>query len=71
MASHDNNLTTTYRTGDGSRNRFNLSDPARINLVAFLAEFVGTFMFLFLAFAGTQVAVGIRADDFGDPERSE
>jgi aquaporin related protein len=64
MASHDSNpaapTTTTTAYGADSvssrKRRFNVSDPARNNLVAFLAEFVGTFMFLFLAFAGTQVA---------------
>ena len=64
MASHDSNpvataTTTAYGDDGGSprkRGRLNVSDPMRNNLVAFLAEFVGTFMFLFLAFAGTQVA---------------
>lgn len=31
-------------------------DPLRKHLVAFIGEFVGTFMFLFLAYAGTQIA---------------
>lgn len=70
MASHDTNPPATYRAADGPRKRFNVSDPARNNLVAFLAEFVGTFMFLFLAFAGTQVANNIStlpAPDVYDP----
>lgn len=69
MASHDSNPTATYRA-DGPRKRLNVSDPARNNLVAFIAEFVGTFMFLFLAFAGTQVANNIStlpAPDIYDP----
>lgn len=42
--------------------------PAKIRneLVAFLGEFVGTFLFLFFAFAGTQVANMIGARDI-DP----
>jgi aquaporin related protein len=70
MATPDSNPTNTHGAGDGSPKRFNVSDPARNNLVAFLAEFVGTFMFLFLAFAGTQVANNISthpAPDVYDP----
>ena len=33
-----------------------LPDKLRRHVVAFLGEFVGTFMFLFFAFAGTQIA---------------
>lgn len=64
MASHDSNpsaRTTPPPTSvDSPRRRVpRVSDPFRNNLVACLAEFVGTFMFLFLAFAGTQVANNI------------
>lgn len=31
--------------------------PVRRELAAFLGEFIGTFMFLFLAFTGTQIAL--------------
>lgn len=34
----------------------NMSQPMRTHLVFGIGEFVGTFMFLFFAFAGTQVA---------------
>ncbi|USP82317.1 uncharacterized protein yc1106_09591 [Curvularia clavata] len=37
-----------------------LSDNARHLLIAFLGELIGTFLFLFFAFAGTQVANNIR-----------
>jgi len=62
MASHDSNpaaAATATTTPYTRTSRFNVSDTGRNNLVAFLAEFVGTFMFLFLAFAGTQVANNI------------
>lgn len=74
MAGLDSNpataTATTYTVGGSRKGRFTVSDPARNNLVAFLAEFVGTFMFLFLAFAGTQVANDITtlpASDDYDP----
>ncbi|KAK3695693.1 aquaporin-like protein [Podospora appendiculata] len=55
------------RTGTGTNNgadtpipsifgRKELPHTMRTHIVAFLGEFVGTFMFLFFAFAGTQVA---------------
>ncbi|KAH8909362.1 MIP family channel protein, partial [Coniochaeta sp. PMI_546] len=44
----------------------NVSDTVRNNIVAVLAEFVGTFMFLFLAFAGTQVANNITTHPESD-----
>jgi aquaporin related protein len=31
--------------------------PIRREIAAFLGEFIGTFMFLFLAFTGTQIAL--------------
>lgn len=34
----------------------NIADNARNNLVAVIGEFVGTFMFLFWSFAGTQIS---------------
>lgn len=34
----------------------NFPDTARINIIAVLGEFVGTFLFLFFSFAGTQIA---------------
>jgi aquaporin related protein len=72
MAGHSGNPTvpTTTATAAYQRSRLNVSDTARNNLVAFLAEFLGTFMFLFLAFAGTQVANNLStlpADDIYDP----
>jgi aquaporin related protein len=33
-----------------------MADPARNHLVAMIGEFAGTFLFLFFAFTGTQVA---------------
>lgn len=65
MVSHDSN-PATYRATDGSKSRFNVSDTVRNNIVAVLAEFVGTFMFLFLAFAGTQVANNITTHPESD-----
>jgi aquaporin related protein len=71
MTSHDSNpAATTSRAGDGSPRRFNMPDNVRNIIVACLAEFVGTFMFLFFAFAGTQVANNIStvpAPDIYDP----
>lgn len=46
-------------TGDSNSNKLPmLTRPVtmRNNITAFLGEFVGTFLFLFFAFAGTQVA---------------
>lgn len=46
-------------TGDSNSNKLPmLTRPVtmRNNVTAFLGEFVGTFLFLFFAFAGTQVA---------------
>lgn len=37
-----------------------LTDNARHLLIAFLGELIGTFLFLFFAFAGTQVANNLR-----------
>lgn len=37
-----------------------LSDNVRHLLIAFLGELIGTFLFLFFAFAGTQVANNLR-----------
>ncbi|OHE95192.1 MIP family channel protein [Colletotrichum orchidophilum] len=40
----------------GSLPMLNIANTTRNNIVAVLGEFVGTFMFLFFSFAGTQVA---------------
>ncbi|KAB5542745.1 aquaporin-2 [Coniochaeta sp. 2T2.1] len=70
MASHDSNPVVT--TTPHHTSRLKISDTVRNNIVAVLAEFVGTFMFLFLAFAGTQVANGLSVptlptEDVYDP----
>lgn len=60
MSNQDSHQSSGYRRGDVSNSNNNrlsrISDPVRNNIVACLGEFVGTFMFLFMAFAGTQVA---------------
>lgn len=48
----------------------NMSHPMRTNLVFGIGEFVGTFLFLFFAFAGTQVANTGPANAGGLPSTS-
>lgn len=47
---------TTPSSPGGALPMLRKPDTTRINLVAMLGEFVGTFLFLFFAFAGTQIA---------------
>ncbi|KAL5606637.1 hypothetical protein BROUX41_003034 [Berkeleyomyces rouxiae] len=42
-----------------------MSDPIRNEIVAAIAEFCGTFMFLFMAFCGTQNALNSSANSLG------
>lgn len=57
-AGYSSDLTrSTERRPRGLRS---LSDNARHLLIAFLGELTGTFLFLFFAFAGTQVANNLR-----------
>lgn len=52
--------------------RLGISNKWRNELVAAAAEFAGTFMFLFFAFGGTQVAnSGAIAEDVGDPGQQQ
>jgi hypothetical protein len=46
---------STSRTG-GQLTMLHLADNTRNNLVAVIGEFVGTFLFLFWSFAGTQIS---------------
>lgn len=46
----------TPKPGPSSLPMLNLAPTVRNNLVAILGEFVGTFLFLFMSFAGTQIA---------------
>lgn len=49
-------IANSYTAGSGPLPMLTLPSTIRNNLVAALGEFVGTFLFLFFAFAGTQVA---------------
>ncbi|KAK3489596.1 aquaporin-like protein [Neurospora hispaniola] len=58
---HSHQSSTLTAVGRGSSRGImapfaNMSHPLRTNLVFGIGEFVGTFLFLFFAFAGTQVA---------------
>lgn len=59
------NQTSGPRRGDVYK-QARLSDATRNNIVACLGEFVGTFMFLFMAFAGTQVANNVAESNPND-----
>jgi len=62
-SSHDSNPAVVTTNPYHRRSRLNVSTAARNHIVASLGEFVGTFMFLFLAFAGTQVANGLSVPE--------
>ncbi|KAL2760297.1 hypothetical protein ACRALDRAFT_1073789 [Sodiomyces alcalophilus JCM 7366] len=49
-------LSSARRTGQGPLPTLFLPDTTRNNIVATIGEFVGTFLFLFFSFAGTQIA---------------
>lgn len=68
ISNQDTNQSSAYRQGDVTNTKpKRLSDAVRNNIVACLGEFVGTFMFLFMAFAGTQVANNVSSASAGDP----
>ncbi|KAF1976063.1 aquaporin-like protein [Bimuria novae-zelandiae CBS 107.79] len=63
----------THSTSEAQRraSRLGISNKWRKELVAASAEFAGTFMFLFLAFGGTQVAnSGAAAENIGEGQQS-
>jgi aquaporin related protein len=47
-----------------------LADSTRNNVVATLGEFVGTFLFLFWSFAGTQISNTPKPPDGANPNTS-
>lgn len=51
--------------GDGAARRPNVAPGVRNMLVVVFGEFCGTFLFLFLAFVGTQAA--LESNDASDP----
>jgi hypothetical protein len=55
IVSHESDATATNKSAKRPRNQL------KSNLVAGMAEFVGTFMFLFFAFAGNQIGRAITS----------
>jgi aquaporin related protein len=47
---------STSRNGGQQLTMLSLADNTRNNIVAVIGEFVGTFLFLFWSFAGTQIS---------------
>mgnify|MGYP001069489829 FL=1 len=47
-----------------------LPDKMRYNLLCVMGEFVGTFLFLFFSFAGTQVALTPKPEEGAPPNTS-
>ncbi|CCC14064.1 hypothetical protein SMACR_08513 [Sordaria macrospora] len=72
--SHSHSSNTSTAVGRQSRGVMapfaNMSHPMRTNLVFGIGEFVGTFLFLFFAFAATQVANTAPANAGGLPSTS-
>ena len=60
---------STPRSG-GQLNMLNLADNTRNNLVAVIGEFVGTFLFLFWSFVGTQISNTPKPADGSFPNTS-
>lgn len=55
-ASFGRKLSDNSENNHGSLPMLGIANTTRNNIVAVLGEFVGTFLFLFFSFAGTQVA---------------
>jgi hypothetical protein len=53
----DNDVEKARLTGDNTPAKTSRQESFRNHAVAILGEFMGTFLFLFFAFAGTQTAV--------------
>jgi aquaporin related protein len=54
----------------GQLNMLGLADTTRNNVVAVIGEFVGTFLFLFWSFVGTQIANTPKPRDGAPPNTS-
>jgi aquaporin rerated protein, other eukaryote len=54
----DNDVEKARLTGENVPAKRSRQESIHNHVVAMLGEFVGTFLFLFFAFAGTQTAVG-------------
>jgi aquaporin related protein len=64
--SHQLATVSSQRTGM-QLPMLNLADNTRNNIVAMLGEFVGTFLFLFWSFAGTQISNTPKPADGAPP----
>ncbi|KAK1776409.1 aquaporin-like protein [Copromyces sp. CBS 386.78] len=71
LSHHSSSASTAVGSRRGIMAPFsNMSHPMRTNLVFGIGEFVGTFLFLFFAFAATQVANTAPANAGGLPSTS-
>lgn len=61
---------STPRSGGGQLNMLGLADTTRNNMVAVIGEFVGTFLFLFWSFAGTQISNTPKPPEGSPPNTS-
>ncbi|KAL7652447.1 Aquaporin-1 [Aspergillus niger] len=52
----DSQTAPMYRSSNNQLPMLHLADTTRNNFIAAVGEFVGTFLFLFFSFAGTQVS---------------
>lgn len=52
----DDQTAPVYRSSNNQLPMLHLADTTRNNFIAAVGEFVGTFLFLFFSFAGTQVS---------------
>lgn len=52
----DGQTAPVYRSSNNQLPMLHLADTTRNNFIAAVGEFVGTFLFLFFSFAGTQVS---------------
>ncbi|KUL89366.1 hypothetical protein ZTR_03765 [Talaromyces verruculosus] len=63
-------LSTNRQSSQQQLPMLNLADNSRNNLIAVIGEFVGTFMFLFWSFAGTQISNTPMAPPGSSPNTS-
>lgn len=70
---HSNASTARSSRSQNGRTQLpmlNIEDKLRNNLLCVVAEFVGTFLFLFFSFAGTQVAMTPKPPPGSPPNTS-
>lgn len=62
--------TLSLSSPKGPLPMLNLPDVARNNFIAMVGEFVGTFLFLFFSFAGTQISNTPKPAEGAEPNTS-